>query len=699
MTPVQPLARKPGKLLDAPLLVTGGLVLVVISLVVPLPAGVLDVGIALSIATATLVLVMASLVDKPTDFQAFPVLLLVSLVIRLSLNVSSTRLILTEGQNGKQAAGQVINGFADFVAGGSILVGITVFAVISVVNFMVITKGSGRMAEVAARFALDSLPGKQLAIDGDLNAGAIDHQEAKRRRIQEQREISFFGSLDGASKFVKGDAVAGIVITLINLIIGLTVGVTVHGMAIGEAAATYSHLTIGDGLVSQIPALITSMAAALLLSRGGATDTTAQLLSTEFTRTWQPAAMVAAAMVVIGLVPGMPRLVFFSLALLMGGVAFRLARRRAAGEDVAADLPAPEDDARPAARIGDVLDTDEISVEIGADLVLMALDQGRGLGSRITNLRIHIARSYGLILPDVRITDTDDLMPSDYQIRVQGVVRGRGRLMAGQVLALGPDQLLAQIGGTAVREPVYSSPARWITPDEQDEAATLGATVVTPMEVLSTHLMEVVKANPSSLMTLAAMQRQLDELKNLSDTTRAERYRKYLDSMIPEKVTPELLLAVLRALLDEKVSIRALPLIIDAVCEFRSVESAETVYELVRKRLRGQITQQFSDEQGAISALQLHPGWEAEFVRADAETGRAGGGAMTPALSGRLLEATRKAMAQTDPLARSVIVVPDHRRRMVRALMGANGISAPVLGLEEVDPAAELRLLGTIEAA
>ncbi|MFN3526814.1 MAG: FHIPEP family type III secretion protein, partial [Paracoccus sp. (in: a-proteobacteria)] len=471
MTPISATARKPGKFLDAPLLITGGLVLVVISLVVPLPASVLDLGIALSIAMATLVLVMASLVDKPTDFQAFPVLLLVSLVIRLSLNVSSTRLILTEGQNGKQAAGHVINGFAEFAAGGSILVGLTVFAVISVVNFMVITKGSGRMAEVAARFALDSLPGKQLAIDGDLNAGAIDHQEAKRRRTQEQREISFFGSLDGASKFVKGDAIAGIVITLINLLVGLSVGIMVHGMPLAEAASTYSHLTIGDGLVSQVPALITSMAAALLLSRGGATETTAHLLSHEFTRSWRPAAMVAAALTIIALVPGMPKPVFLGMALMLGLVAWAIARRM----QVEVETPPGTDEvevARPASRIGDVLDTDEISVEIGADLVVTALDQARGLGSRITNLRIHIARSYGMILPDVRITDTDDLLPGDYQIRIHGVVRGRGSLRPGYVLALGSDQLLAQLSGDAVREPVYSSPARWIPLDHQDDAAT-----------------------------------------------------------------------------------------------------------------------------------------------------------------------------------------------------------------------------------
>ncbi|MBM3603950.1 MAG: flagellar biosynthesis protein FlhA [Alphaproteobacteria bacterium] len=699
MTSIGAVTGKPNKYLDAPLLVTGGLVLVVISLVIPLPAGVLDFGIALSIATATLVLVMASLVEKPTDFQAFPVLLLVSLVIRLSLNVSSTRLILTEGQNGKQAAGHVINGFADFVAGGSILVGITVFAVISVVNFMVITKGSGRMAEVAARFALDSLPGKQLAIDGDLNAGAIDHQEAKRRRIQEQREISFFGSLDGASKFVKGDAVAGIVITLINLCIGLAVGITVHGMPLSEAAATYSHLTIGDGLVSQIPALITSMAAALLLSRGGATDTTADLLSREFSRSWRPAAVVAGAMVVISFIPGMPRLLFLTIAAVVMAFAWRVARRNSEMEEAQQDLPASEAAGRAAPRIGDVLDTDDIGVEIGSDLIVVALDQARGLGSRISNLRIHIARSYGLILPDVRITDTDDLLPGDYQIRIQGVVRGRGSLRPGEVLALGPDGVLSELGGVGVREPVYSSPARWIQPGDQEDAATLGATVVTPMEVLSTHLMEVVKSHLPTLLTLNAMQRQIEELKALSDPTRAERYRKYFDSMIPEKVTPETLLAILRALLEERISIRNLPLIIDAIAEFRHVESAETIYELVRKRLRGQITQQYSDEAGRIAALQLHPAWEAEFVRADSETGRPGGGAMTPGLSRKLLEAVRKALSLAEPVPRTVIVAPDHRRRMIRAVLGANGMAVPVLGLEEVDPSAELRLLGTIEAA
>lgn len=693
------IVAKSSRGLDASLMVTGALVLIVISLVIPLPPGLLDFGIALSIATATLVLVMASLVEKPTDFQAFPVLLLVSLVIRLSLNVSSTRLILTEGHNGTTAAGNVINGFANFVAGGSLLVGLTVFAVISVVNFMVITKGSGRMAEVAARFALDSLPGKQLAIDGDLNAGAIDHQEAKRRRTQEQREISFFGSLDGASKFVKGDAIAGIVITIINLLIGLSVGVVVHGLPVSEAMSTYSHLTIGDGLVTQIPALITSMAAALLLSRGGATDTTAQLMSGQLLRSWQPAAVVAAAMLIMSLIPGMPRPLFLSMAALMAIVAFLVARRQRKEEDSIPDLPVEEKATRPAARIGDVLDTDEISVEIGPDLVLIALDQARGLGSRIANLRIHIARSYGLILPDVRITDMDDLPAGSYQIRVHGVVRGRGLLRPKEVLALGPDSVLKSLSGAPVKEPVYDSPALWISPDHQDEAATCGATVVSPMEVLSTHLMEVVKSNLPALMTLGAMQRQIDELKSLSDSGRAERNRRYFEGMIPDKVTPEALLTILRALLEERVSIRNLPLILDAMAEFRSIESLETQYEMVRKRLRGQISQQHADDLGQIRALQLHPAWEADFVRSDSEIGRPGAGAMTPQLSQKLLEQTRRALARSEPLLRPVLVIPDHRRRMIRAVLGANGIAIPVIGFEEIDPGMDLQFVGTVEAA
>ena len=678
-----------------PVIVTGMLVLIVMSMVLPIPAGLLDAGFALSIATATLILVMAALVDKPTDFQAFPILLLVSLLIRLSLNVSSTRLILTQGHTGTDAAGHVIGGFSQFVAGGSIMVGLTVFAVISVVNFMVITKGAGRMAEVSARFALDSLPGKQLAIDGDLNAGSITHDEAKARRQQEGREISFFGSLDGASKFVKGDAVAGIVITLINLIVGLAVGIVVHGLALDEAMRTYSYLTIGDGLVTQIPALITSMAAALLLARGGATDSTADMLSTQLIRNWRAPAVVMAGMALMALVPGMPTLLFLAVAGIAGALAWRV-RATEAGPAADSAAPAPAAEA-PAARIGDILDMDEISVEIGMGLVHAALDSARGLGPRIENLRIHVARQYGVILPDVRITDAADLDPGAYVIRIHGVLRGRGELRDGQVLVLGNDDTLARIGGDSVREPVYAAPARWIPAARQEDAALAGATVITPMEVLSTHLMEVVRANLPALMSLAGLQRMLGELRDLSDARRAESYRKLFDSLIPEKVSPEALLAVLRLLLEDGVSVRNLPMIVDAMAEHRNEGAPEAVCDAVRRRLRGQITQALSYD-GTLELMQLAPGWEGEFVRVESEVARGTGGAALPQLARRLTEAMRAA-TQSRPGRLLPLAVPDHRRRQVRGILAASGVTNPVIGLDEIDPEQPLRLVQTVEAA
>ena len=678
-----------------PLAITGVLVLIVLSMVIPLPASVLDFGIALSIATATLILVMASLVERPTDFQAFPVLLLVSLLIRLSLNVSSTRLILTNGQNGPTAAGHVINGFAEFVAGGSLLIGLTVFAVISIVNFMVITKGSGRMAEVSARFALDSLPGKQLAIDGDLNSGAIDHEEAKRRRVREQREISFFGSLDGASKFVKGDAIAGLVITMINLFVGLAAGIFIHSMPIGEALETYSKLTIGDGLVSQIPSLITSMAAALLLSRGGATETTADLLSQQLTSNWHVPAVAAGGMMLVGLVPGMPTFIFLILAAILAAAAWYARTRNAAATDETEVAKLPEIATPVQTRIGDVLDTDELCVEIGAGLIVSALDTSRGLGQRITNLRMHVARAYGLILPDVRITDGAGFGDGEYVIRLQGVVRGRGLLHPQYVLALGADPVLAGLPGESIREPVYGSPARWIGPDSQDEAAIAGATVVTPMEVLSTHLMEVVKSNLSVLLTMSSMQRMIRELCNVSDEHRAQLNQRFFDGMVPDKVAPELLLTVLRGMLDERLSIRNLVLITDAVHEARNASTPEAIYELVRKRLRGQITEQFLGQDGHLDILQLHPKWEAEIARAESEAGRTGN-APIPHIQKRLADAVQATLANTPAATDAVLAVPDHRRRLVRMMLSASGIAIPVMGLEEIDPSAQVRLCGTV---
>lgn len=699
MSAVAPIVPAPaGASTRQSLLVTGTLVLVVMSMVLPIPPMLLDIGIAVSIASSILILVMATLVTRPTDFQAFPVLLLVTLVLRLSLNVSSTRLILTRGHNGPQAAGHIISGFSSFVAGNSLLIGLTVFAVISAVNFMVITKGSGRMAEVAARFALDSLPGKQLAIDGDLNAGAIDHEEAKRRREREQREISFFGSLDGASKFVKGDAVAGLVIIIINLAVGLCIGILTHGMGVGEALKTYAQLTIGDGLVTQIPALVTSMAAALLLSRGGASGTTVELLSSDLISNWRAPAIVAGGMAVLAFVPGMPTLVFVTIAAAMVAMAWRTAQKTAAPTAALPEAPPP---AQTEARIGDVLDLDEIAVEIGCDLVASALDEGRGLGTRIGNLRVHIARTYGIVLPEIRITDAPDLAPGAYVVRVQNVIRGRGVLRPHDVLVLGDPDLLAEIGGDEVREPVYDAPACWLPASRQHDATLMGGTVVNPMEVLSTHLMEIARGALPALMTLGALQRMIAELKSVSDTRRAEANQKFFDGMIPDKVAPELLLAVLRLLPEERVSIRNLPQIVDAIAEFRNLERPEIVTEQVRRRLRGEIVQGILGDAPSLEIAQLHPIWEAEFVRIEGGAPRGGVpvpvAATLPRLAGKLTEAVR---ATQDTLARRplILAVPDHRRRQIRMILLASGIEAIVLGLDEIEPGVPVRLIATVEA-
>lgn len=678
------------------LAMTGVLVAIVLSMVIPIPASVLDVGIAISIAFATLVLVMAALVEKPTDFQAFPVVLLVSLLIRLSLNVSSTRLILTQGHTGKDAAGEVISGFAAFVAGGSLMVGLTVFGVITVVNFMVITKGSGRMAEVSARFALDSLPGKQLSIDADLSAGSITHDEAKLRRESEQKEISFFGSLDGASKFVKGDAIAGLVITLINLLVGLSVGIIGHGMPVGEAAATFSHLTIGDGLVSQIPSLITSMAAALLLSRGGTTDNTTDLLTGQFLQNWQAPAIVSGAMAVLSVVPGMPTLIFLAFAAGFAAMAWRLRvgqRTTTEEQDSTPEPVAPQRN-----ELAEALDTDELSVEIASDMIPAAMDEARGLSARITSLRMFIARRYGVILPDIRITDGTGFTDGHYVIRVNGVVRGKGQVSIHRFCALGAPEVLDRLQGERGTEPVYNSPACWIMPENQEQAMTVGATVVKPIEVLSTHLMEIAKAHLPDFINQSALMRLIEELKTVPDAKRADRHKRYFEAMIPDKVSPETLLAVLRALLEEQVSIRNLPLIVDTLAEFRQLDQLDVLVEITRKRLRGQITQQFMDPDGRLNVVHLHPAWESKMVRAEADVGS--GGALTPDLGGELAQAVRRSLSTgTAATAEAVLAVPDHRRRSIRAMLAAHGVSVPVLGMEEIDPSTTLELVGSVEAA
>ncbi|WP_151718878.1 flagellar biosynthesis protein FlhA [Gemmobacter serpentinus] len=672
------------------------LMAVVAMMVLPVPTWLLDIGLAASFALAILMFTVTLFVERPLDFSAFPTILLASLMLRLSLNVSSTKLIIGQGHTGTDAAGHVIEGFANFIMGGSLLLGLVIFCVLLIVNFMVITKGAGRMAEVGARFALDGMPGKQLAIDADMAAGAITHAEARHRREQELAETNFFGSLDGASKFVKGDAVAGLLITGLNLVFGLVMGIVVHEMPAARAFETYAILTVGDGLVTQIPAVIISVASALLLARGGASGS----IDVSFFRQLgqYPAALgtVALLLALFALVPGLPFLPFMAGA----GALAAAATYRMRQPVLAAQAEPPPQDA-PLARksMGDVLDFDEIHIEFAPNLVAMVLDPATGLDVRIQNMRSHIATSYGLILPEIRLTDDALLPPGTYRIRLQGVERVRDRLMPERVLVLLSEAQEAP-PGIDIREPVYGAPARWIEPDNQEMAALSGLTVVTAPEVLATHMLEVIKANLARLLSLKGLRRLLDEFVNVSDPQRAEANKRLLDDLIPDRVPHDLLLSVLKLLLEERVSIRNLPLTLEAIAEARGLPSPEAVCEHVRQRLGFQIVADLKRADGTIPLLQLAPEWERTFTTYQIEGDRgARDVALPPEQFGRLATALAERIGQVAEGGTQVALVTSSlRRRFLRTVLGAKGLATPVFSYEEIGMEARPAMLGVIPA-
>jgi flagellar biosynthesis protein FlhA len=674
------------------------LMAIIVMMILPIPAWLLDIGLAASFALAILMFTVTLFIERPLDFSIFPTVLLASLLLRLSLNVSSTKLIIGEGHTGTHAAGAVIEGFAAFVMGGSVFLGVVVFCVLLIVNFIVITKGAGRMAEVGARFALDGMPGKQLAIDSDMSAGAIDHTEAKARREREQAETNFFGSLDGASKFVKGDAIAGLLITLLNVVMGLVMGTMVHNMALGQAFETYAILTVGDGLVNQIPAVVISVAAALLLARGGAIGATDSTLMAQMGR--YPAALITVGllMALFALVPGLPFVPFVVGAGVLLGAGFYAQRLRQQAD--AAPQGEPAEPPRPMS-IGDVLDLDDIHVKFAPDLVPMVLDPATGLDARITNMRNHVVRSFGLILPEIRLTDEPGLAPGEYCVLIQGVEQARDRLYPERMLALVHDDAPAAPDGIDVREPVYGAPARWIPAAEEERAAMQGLTVVSPPEVLATHLLEVIKANFARLLTLRGLRRMLDELGNLSDPKRSEANRRLLDELIPDKVPVDLLLSVLRLLLDERVSVRNLPLILESIAELRVQNMApESVCEHVRQRLGFQLVAGLKRPDGTIPLVQLGQDWEELFANYELDGDRGIGDIALPPgdfarLAGALAEKFN-ALAETG--VQAALVASSRRRRFLRTVMAARGLSNPVLSFEEIGMEARPALVGQIAA-
>ena len=678
--------------IEPAIIVATALMATIVMMILPMPSIVLDLGLALSFALSILIFVITLFIQRPLDFSSFPFVLLASLMLRLSLNVSSTKLIIGSGHNGTAAAGKVIEGFAMFVMGGSVFLGTVIYLVLMIVNFIVISKGATRMAEVGARFALDGMPGKQLAIDGDMAAGAIDHTEAKRRREIEEAETKFFGSLDGASKFVKGDAVAGLLITCLNFVMGLVMGVAVHGLPIGDAFATYSILTVGDGLVSQIPAVIISIGTGLLLTKSAEKGSVDVAILDQFSRYPSALTTVAVLMAFFAFVPGLPVLPFLLGAMALGAMSY-FARHRKAPEPEAVDVTPPAK----AASLGDMLHIEDIHLEFAPDLVSMVLDPGTGLDARITNMRSFVATSFGVILPEVRLTDDAALPPGNYVIRILGVERARATLRPEHVLALLPDDT-SELAGETVREPVYGAKAKWIGRRDMAMATNEGLTVVQPVEILATHLLEVIKKNFAHLISHRSLRRLLDEFVNLSDPTRAEANRRLLDELIPDKVPIDLLLVTLRLLLEEQVSIRNLPLILDTIASVKSqCQSAEEVAEAVRQKLGFQILSTLKREDGSVALIQLAPEWEARFAQHEIGAERLPDVALPPDEFNRLAKSISQLLNDLGETGtQAAVATNSRRRRFLRTVMSAKGISAPVLSFEEIGLHARPSLVGQV---
>ncbi len=566
-------------------------------LVVPLPSAVLDLFLSLSLTMGLVVLLLALFVERPLDFSVFPSLLLMMTLMRLGLNVASTRLILIEGNKGADAAGNVIHAFGEFTVGGSFAVGMIIFLIFVIINMVVITKGAGRIAEVAARFTLDAMPGKQMAIDADLNQGVIDDAEARKRRISVQRESDFYGAMDGASKFVKGDAIAGIVIMLINLVGGLAVGVFQEGMPILEAAQTYTTLTVGDGLVSQVPALVVSAAAGVVVSRAGAGDSLSAELRDQVILQPKAMGMTAGMLGVMALVPGLPFTPFAALAALAGGIAYFLKPVEPEPEAPPEKLeaaPVSEED-----RIREALVLDDLELEIGYGLIPM-VDESRGgeLLSRIRATRRQLAGELGFIVPLIHIRDNLDLAEGGYSIRVRGEEVAGAEIPQGRSLAISPGDDAEEVPGLQTLDPAFGLPARWIEERDRDRASAAGYAVVDASTALSTHLSEVIRRHAPELLTRQRVQDLLDQF--------AENSPRTVEELVPNVVSISLLHRTLRSLLSERVSIRDLGTILDTLAEHAGkIQDPDLLTDLVRERLGRSITRPYMQEDGRLSVITL----------------------------------------------------------------------------------------------
>jgi flagellar biosynthesis protein FlhA len=683
------LPRLADLLRQSDILLALGIVSILIVLFLPLPALLLDLMLAVSITMSVLVLMTALFIERPLEFNVFPTVLLITTMLRLALNLASTRLILTHGHTGTDAAGNVIRAFGNFVMQGNPVVGVIVFAILVVVNFVVITKGSSRIAEVAARFSLDAMPGKQMAIDADLSAGLIDEAGARERRRLLEEESAFFGAMDGAAKFVRGDAVAGLLITAINLMGGFVIGVAQKGLSLADAASSYTVLSVGDGLVSQIPALIVSTAAGLLVTKSGVRNRADQALFGQlgaFPRAMGVTSVLTGA---LALLPGLPAVPFALLALGSGWLAWRGGQRKGAGASAAApEQPPPKAEDSAAASLA----IDTLRLELGYGLLSLIGDgAGRKLPDQIKSLRRELANDFGLVMPSVRIQDNIQLPAQTYVIRLKEIEVGRGELRPGMLLVMDPQGGTMQLPGESTIEPTFGLPAAWVSASLREEALTRGYTVVDCASVLTTHLTEIVKDNLPELLSFGETQKLLAGL--------GEDYHKLVADLVPARIPAAGVQRVLQGLLAERVSIRDLGSIVEAIAEASAhTSSALTIIEHVRTRLARQISNACTAPGGAIPVVSLSPEWEQAF----AESIIGQGDDRQLALAPTRLQQFAKAVAENleSHAMRGeipVLVTTPPVRPFVRAVVERIRPSTTVLSHNEIHPKARITSLGQLQ--
>ena len=680
-----------------------GVMAIIVVLILPMPAMLLDALLAISIVFSVLIMMTALFIQTPLEFSSFPTVLLIAAMMRLALNLASTRLILSNGHTGTDAAGHVIQAFGNFIMRGNFVIGGVVFAILVIVNFVVITKGSGRIAEVAARFSLDAMPGKQMAIDADLSSGLIVEAEAKKRRANLEAESAFFGNMDGASKFVRGDAIAGLLITFINIIAGMIIGVLQQGLSFQQAASNYTLLTVGDGLVSQIPSLIVSTAAGLLVSKAGVAGSADKALVTQFTGYPKALGMSSAVMVLMALLPGMPFLPFIALAGGVGYLAFRsnkskLVAKAQAALEAATGAAKTADPAVAAAAnedgpIKESLKVDELKLELGYGLLsLVKEDEGGSdrLTEQIKALRRQLASELGFVMPPVRILDNMQLEPHEYRIKIKEVEAGKGQVRANQLMVMDPMGKPITLPGHHTTEPTFGLPATWIEPALRDEAELKGYSIIDPSTVISTHLTEVLKGNVSELLSYANVQSLLTGL--------SKDQQKLVEDIVPGHISISGIQRVLQSLLNERISIRDLPTVLEGIAEIAAAgRSTQTIVEHVRARLARQICAANLGPDGNLPLLTLSPQWERDFAEAMVGEGEQRHLAMAPSRLQQFIIGVQKGFesaAQQGELP--VLITSPSIRQHVRAIVERFRPQTVVMSQTEVHPRVRLKTVGSV---